>query len=226
MKTQLILKNLAGETGKEQTKTGLLIKSSLRKVQHCGEPSEVVSTIDEAEVTTPDPKFDPKIAGRLDNAVAICDAGFAMHAGFLKFATAYMSRPHNTYLCIPSGVRDDILRLGRLDEDRLMKSTVLAEAIIHVLTEWGYAESNGMYSDAHNSTHVQILKIADYLRTNHRICVLSNSTRLIQDVQHLRKDRRKQAKGISCIRLSDKTLKPMVARWYDPATYATSYVGR
>jgi len=176
-------------------------------------------------VTTPTPKFDPKIAERLDNAVAICDAGFAMHRGFLTFAANYFARPFNTYLCIPSGVNEDIPRLGCQDDGR-MKRCVLAKNIIGVLTEWGYAENNGMYADERGATHVQILKIADYLRTTHRVCILSNSSRLIQDVQHLRKDRRKQAKGISCIRLSDKTLKPMVARWYDPATYATSYLGR
>ncbi len=188
-------------------------------------PAEEYQSSTRLDVTTPTPKFDPKIAERLDNAIAICDAGFAMHDGFLAFAGNYFSRPYNTYLVIPSGVNEDILRLGCNDVGRKGRAEFV-RIIIQVLTQWGYAEINGMHADVHVSTHVQILKIADYLRTNHRVCVLSNSSRLIEDVQHLRKDHRKQAKGISCIRLSDKTLKPMVARWYDPATYATSYVGR
>lgn len=176
-------------------------------------------------MTISKPKFDPKIAERLDNSVAICDAGFLLHAGFPSFALSYLIRPYTTFLLVPSGVEEDILQRGRLDKE-LRDKSILAKAYIEVLTKWGYAEVNGLHAEKHTSSHVQILKIADYLRTNHRVCVLSNSSRLIQDVQHLRNDRRKQAKGISCLRLSDRTLKPMVARWYDPVTYANSYLGR
>lgn len=176
-------------------------------------------------MTISKPKFDPKIAERLDNSVAICDAGFLLHAGFPSFALSYFIRPYTTFLLVPSGVEEDILQRGRLDS-LLKDRSILAKAYIEVLTQSGYAEVNGLHAEKQTSSHVQILKIADYLRTNHRVCVLSNSSRLIQDVQHLRNDRRKQAKGISCLRLSDRTLKPMVARWYDPVTYANTYLGR
>lgn len=193
--------------------------------RQCGEQSYGVSTYDEADVTTSKPKFDPKIAERLENAVAICDAGFLLHDGFPSFVESYFVRPYTTFLLVPSGVDEDSLQLGCLDNGRRDRS-ILAKAYVELLTQWGYAEVNGLHADKHTSSHVQILRTADYLRTNHRVCILSNSSRLIQDIQHLRKDRRKQANGVSCIRLSDRTLKPMVARWYDPVTYATSYLGR
>ena len=173
----------------------------------------------------PKPKFDNKILERLDNAIAICDVPFVLHKGFVHFATTYFVRPHNTSLLVPKGVDEDLTKLATMDGLEPSKECLLAMAVFQILIENDYAELNGNFAQSQQSMHGQIMKMVDYLRTNHRVCVLSNSSRLLQSVQQLRKDHREHAKGISFVRLSDQTNKPMIARWYDPATYASSYVG-
>ena len=173
----------------------------------------------------PKPKFDNKILERLDNAIAICDALFVMHDGFAPFALTYFTRPYSTYMLIPSGVLDDVTAITWNGGGVALPQNVVARMVFDILTKNDYAEFNGLFADEKLSMHGQITKIVDHLRTNHRVCVLSSNTRLLQSIQNLRNDRREHAKGISCIRLSNTTNKPMIARWYDPTTYASSYVG-
>jgi hypothetical protein len=171
------------------------------------------------------PKFDKRILERLDNAIAICDSSFAVHDGFPYFAFTYFSRPHNTVLVIPSSVMEDFDKLVLRSVATTEKTVALAKAVCGSLVQNDYAEVNGLFANTERAVHSQIIKMADYLRTNHRVCILSNSSRMLQSIQQLRSDHRKEAKGVSCIRLSNKSYEPMIARWYDPATYATRYVG-
>lgn len=151
---------------------------------------------------------------------ALCDARWIAH-----FALTYFARPYNTLLLIPSGVLDDVTAITWNGGGVALPQNVLARMVFKILIKNDYAEFNGLLADEKLSMHFQITRIVDHLRTNHRVCVLSSSTRLLQSIQNLRNDRREHAKGISCIRLSHTTNKPMIARWYDPITFASSYVG-
>ena len=170
-------------------------------------------------------KLYKRIIERLDNAIAICDSSFAVHDGFPYFAFTYFVRPHNTVLLLPSSVMEDLKKLVLRSVATTAETVGLAKAVCNSLIENDYAEINGLFANSERSVHSQIIKMADSLRTNHRVCILSNSSRMLQSIQQLRVDHRKQAKGVSCIRLSNTSNEPMIARWYDPATYATSYVG-
>ena len=158
------------------------------------------------------------------NRLSICDAPFVMHDGFAHFALTYFTRPYSTLLLLPSGVLDDVTSITWNGGGVALPQNVVARMVFEILLKNDYAELNGMFAGEELSMHGQITRTVDHLRTNHRVCVLSSSTRLLQSIQNLRNDRREHAKGISCIRLSNTTNKPMIARWYDPTTYASSYV--
>ena len=78
-------------------------------------------------------------------------------------------------LLVPTGVDEDLNKLATVDRLAPFGESLLAKAIIQVLTKNDYAKPNGNFAQSRLSLHGQIMKTINYLRTNHRVCVLSNS---------------------------------------------------
>jgi hypothetical protein len=170
------------------------------------------------------PQLDKKVLDRLDNAIAICDTEFILHPGFPEFTTRYFTRPLNNFLMIISAVEEDLQTAAEFFPEA-SERVAHARALIKSLIDTEHCEINAAYAERSLSVHGQIMRTVDGLRTNHRICVLTNCSRTIESISRLRKDKRKEARGISCLRMSSQTNKPMVAQWHDPDSYAAKMVG-
>lgn len=165
--------------------------------------------------------LDPAIVRRIDNAISICDTSFAMHPGFHEFAVKYYRRPLQSFLLIPSGVVDDLVEYECNEIGNGLKAAgglFFARVLIKLLEKRDYAQVNYSFhcEDQSMSINHQVLSLAESLRSNHRVCVLSNNFRILESLHRIRQDRRKGARGISCIRLSDQTNQPIVGIWKDP----------
>jgi hypothetical protein len=164
---------------------------------------------------------DLAIVRRIDNAISICDTSFAMHPGFLEFAGRYYRRPLQSFLLVPSGVVDDLIdyeynKSGHGQE--VAAGLFFVRVLIKVLEKRDYAQVNyGFHCEDQSMTiNHQVLSLAESLRSNHRVCVLSNNFRILESIHRIRQDRRKGVRGISCVRFSDQTNQPVVGIWREP----------
>lgn len=170
------------------------------------------------------PLLDERVLDRLDNAYAICDTEFLLHPGFPDFVMRYFTRPFSSCLVLLSGVLEDIERTAYCFPETAGRVS-LAKRLISSLADSEYCETNATFADRRLSVHGQIMRAVDCLRINHRICVLTNCSRTIESVSRLRKEQRKEARGVSCLRMSNRTNMPMVAWWHDSDKHAASMIG-